>query len=244
MKLKLLVTLIVFLSVVFLVVFSDASTVHSKKGFNVGNMVKNAVIVVVGTVQQTEFVYRSNWVPTYTTDVTIDVTDVIKDDIDANDPLVFMVIGGSGVNPETGEHLKLTVTNTPEFTVGEKVLLFLRRSTRPGRPYNGLYVTAGALDKRAVKDGKIFMPYSYEINSGGRKTSRTFEMSLDLVAKVAKASIEDFDVIKEKEAAIATALAGTPSGQLPTLNDVLLQQLKTSAEQTLEAARRKADEND
>ena len=246
MKLKVLVALIVILSVVFLVVASDASPIHSKKGFNVGNMVKNASIVVVGRVEQTEFVYRSNWVPTYTTDVTIDVTDVIKGDVNADDPLVFMVIGGSGVNPETGEDLTLEVTATPKFTVGEQTLLFLKTSSRRGHPHNGLYVSAGDLGKRAVTDGKILMPYSYQKNFGGKskKIYNTFEMSLDLVVKIAKASIEDFDVIKAKEAAIATALAGTPSGQLPALNEALVQQLKTTAEQALEAARDNAAEND
>ena len=247
MRSRMLATLIIYLSIMFLVMSSDASTVYSKKGFNIGNMTEAAVIVVVGTVDNTEFVYRSNWVPTYTTDVTIDVTDVIKGDIDPDESLVFMVIGGSGINPETGEDLTLEVTATPKFTVGEKVLLFLRRSTRQGRPHNGLQVIAGEYGKRKVVNNKVAMPYSYEttfFDKGRqkditRKHYRRVELPFDLVVQVAKASIEDPDEIKSIEAEVADAAKRAPQGTWPNIASDLLQRLRTTAARTLEEAKQK-----
>ena len=67
-----------------------------------------------------------------------------------------------------------------------------------------------------------------------RKVRRSVELPLDLVVKVAKASIKDYDAIKEIEADVATAVSLTERGARPSLSSELLKQLEETADQILE----------
>jgi hypothetical protein len=138
------------------------------------------------------FVFRDEVNPDYTTDVTIEVRDIIKGKPNVQDRLIrFMILGGTGIHPRTGEDLTCDVSVSPKFKINEKVLLFLKKN--PRLPYSGihdgLYPIGGAYGKMGV------------INN-----HRIVELPLELVVKLARASIIDPGALKALELRYQTLL--------------------------------------
>ena len=250
---KRLATLTLFLAVVLLPLKSEALSIYLREG-SIGHLVKYADIVVVGTVIKTEFVFRGNLRPTYTTDITIEPEDIIKGEPNAGKNIIFMVMGGRGINPITGKDVTLEVDSVPNFTINERVLLFLKRHKHPtqNRPYDGLGPSLSIYGKRKIEDGKVSIPYIYKANivdeyDGIKRTklatiNRTADLSLDLVVTVAKASIIDPDAIKALEADVANAISQTPKGTAPNIEPELLKQFERTAERILRLPEEKPDE--
>lgn len=124
-------------------------------GFNIRNIVKHTDLIVRGTVADKQFVYREDAACQYTTDVTVNVTNRIKGV--PNFGLIkvkFMVYGGEGVHPVTGQNLIVKSSDSPNFEIGEEILLFLSKSKRADQniPHGGYYVFYGELGKMKVED--------------------------------------------------------------------------------------------
>jgi hypothetical protein len=165
------------------------------------------------------FVFRDEVNPDYTTDVTIEVRDIIKGKPNVQDRLIrFMILGGTGIHPRTGEDLTCDVSVSPKFKINEKVLLFLKKN--PRLPYSGihdgLYPIGGAYGKMGVINNSVHFPYTYEetitYSLDGRAMTkvinnhRIVELPLELVVKLARASIIDPGALKALELRYQTLL--------------------------------------
>ena len=202
--------------------------------FNIANLVKHTDLVVLGTVTGMKLIPQER--STSITSITLKVESVIKGEkaIEGR-PLIFRIWEYKGKPIPWVEG------------IGDRLLLFTT-----GLP-NDCYIFRpdGA---RIVTDNKVYIPYTYKINSFSdyynemreRKVRRSVELPLDLVVKVAKASIKDYDAIKEIEADVAKAVSLTPeemqhASPRTTLSVELLKQLDETADQILE---KRADGNE
>ena len=246
MNAKCLVTLILLLSMMFLPLVSEGITVHYPEGFNIVNIVNDVDTVVVGKVIKKVYVFRDNVVPKYTTDITVEVEELIKGKPNVGENEIrFMILGGRGVDPETGEDLICDVSDMPEFRMGERALLFLGKSDDEVRRgiHTGLYLFAGLYGKREIVNNKVWIPYTFQKlvvdNYDGVESSkiidmyRTVELPLDVVIKIAKASIIDADALKELEGQVADVAKRTDFGAAPIIDSGLLKQLQTKADEVL-----------
>ena len=150
--------------------------------FNIANLVKHTDLVVLGKVMDMRLILR-----TYSTSITLEVGTVIKGDKAVRDRLLSFTV--------TGDATKLRILDSiVEFTRGEQVLLFMWADDGDYHIYH-----PGA--KAAVEDNKVRIPYTYKTNRFSdyynemreRRVWRAVELPLDLVVKVAKASIKDYD---------------------------------------------------
>ena len=187
--------------------------------FNIANLVKYTDLVVLGKVKDIRLILR-----TYSTSITLEVETVIKGDKAVGDRLLSFTV--------TGDATKLHILDSiVEFTRGEQVLLFMWED-------DGDYHIYHPSAKAAVEDNKVYMPYTYKKSVDNEmaeiRLEREVELPLDLVVKVAKASIKDHDTIKEIEADVATAVSLTEKGARPSLSVELLKRLEETADQILE----------
>ena len=200
MKLRSIVILAMVLCVLCVPMTSEAlSMAKYEPGFSVAQVVDASVVVVVGRVVETDFVYRANVSPTYTTDITIEVEDFIKGEANAGENRVkFMTLGGADDRPETPESERRVaiVSGEPKFEVNEQVLMFFSKSTRPGLnyAYGGLrpfYIVYG---KRKVVDNKVELLYTL-----GDGSTKKVKVPLDFAKTLGKAAIADKDALARLE---------------------------------------------
>ena len=119
MKSKMVVTFTLVLSVLCVPRASGIMLAY-EKGYSITNFVEDCDLVVDGMVIEKRSVFRQ---PNgCTTDITIEVRDVIKGTPNAGDDRVkFMIAGGEC------DGILSIVEDTAEFEVGEWVLLFLKK---------------------------------------------------------------------------------------------------------------------
>lgn len=208
-------------------------------GYQIATLVFHSDLIVVGSVTDVEFVFREGVGASFTTDITIAVESLIKGEMNAGvNTVKFMVDGGTGPDPVTGEEYVITVEHSPEFEMSERVLVFLKKATRPGLnyPHGGYYVFRGNIGKRKVLgDDKFSMPYTFAIDAviNGkmvtRKVKKFIELPVDLVVEIGKASVKDFEATKLLEANIKEVIDAAPIGAKPELDQDTVDELKTEA---------------
>ena len=157
-------------------------------------MVERCEMVVTGRVKSMVFVHRTDVTPagggTLTTDVTIAVENVIKGTPNAGDNLVtFMIEGGKGINPETGQVQHLRVSHQGNFKVGEEVLVYLRQGGAEGYhqnyPHGRLYLVPG-FGKSPIKDDTVGLVYE-----GAGKRLKLTKVPVDLAVTLGQAAVLD-----------------------------------------------------
>ncbi len=230
---KVFATLTLLILFLFSPCSSDALTLVSPPwDFNIANLVKHTDLVVLGKVTGMRLIPQE-----HSTSITISVESVIKGEKAVGDRLLkFTVSGNAGMKKHRGKRINWLIPGSLKFKLGERLLLFMGgshddyRILRPG-------------GKIIVRDNKVYIPYTYKANRYSdyhnemreRKVRRSVELPLDLVVKVAKASIKDYDAIKEIEADVATAVSLTAEkGARPSLSVELLKRLDKTADQILE----------
>ena len=176
-----------------------------KQGFAPSKRIKSSDLVVVGRVAAKEFVYRANIRAKFTTDITIDVDHVLKGTLNAGKNCVkFMIKGGEGVNPRSGQLELWWNSDTPEFAIGERVLLFLYHSKShlfKNYPYNQLRLHRLHCGKNVIENDQVGLLFPLDDNS-----LRFVKMPIDLVIPLAKAAVKDEDKMILLEAEIKDAL--------------------------------------
>lgn len=235
-------TLILALLVLFSPCSSYALMTEYKPGYQIATLVKDSDLVVVGRVINTQFVFRDNFAPQFTTDITLEVESLIKGAANAGEGTVkFMIKGGHGVNPNTGRELIVGAEHSPTFKSNERVLVFLKISNRAelNYPYGGYYVYRGRIGKRLVRDDKIAMPYTFTTNLFNPRTGTTeaikvkkfIDLPIELAVELGKASDKDFEAILPLEEEIKTVVSTTPAHEKAELTEEKSDNLKDRAKQ-------------
>lgn len=178
------------------------------KGFTLSEAVDKCDLVFVGRITALDFVFRRDILSGYTTDVVIEVTKLIKGKPNAGPTTVkFMILGGEGIHPDTGEDLRVETSTEVEYKLGDRRLFFLASSTgahRANYPYDGLYEWRRHFGVQKVNDGKILM--FYILNISHPNELKGAKMSLDVVLELAKATQEDKEGVVLLEDLIKTEL--------------------------------------
>ena len=202
-----------------------------KQGFALSKRIKSSDLVVVGRVAEKEFVYRANIRAKFTTDITIDVDHVLKGTPNAGKNCVkFMIKGGEGVNPRSGQLELWWNSDTPEFAIGERVLLFLYHSKSHlfrNYPYNQLRLHRLHYGKNVIKNDQVGLLIPLDDNS-----LRFVKMPIDLVIPLAKAAVKDEDKMILLENEIKDALQEQSENSL--LSQDLVDRLMEEAKEILD----------
>lgn len=191
------VSLTIVLSVSCLPDASGSSIVAYEKAYSIANVVNDSDLVVFGRVIKKEFVFREDVLGQFTTDITIDVREMIKGAPNAGEDRVkFMIEGGTGTHPKTGEDVTLMVTSTAEFELRERVLLFLVKSRRSASriPHGGYHVFRSTYGKRLIERNRV--SFLYTLDNGDIKGT---SLPLDLVLQIAKAAAKDYEAASRLE---------------------------------------------
>lgn len=211
---------------------SQPTTAKEKKepsfyfsSLDVNTMVKESKRVFHGEVVRLDYVHRANTMTGITTDVTVRIIDNIRGEPNAGpDHVTFMIRGGIEGNTAT------YIVGAPEFKVGEKVFMFLKKHPRLGQinpftgqriqvPHGGLVV--GPDGKVEVENETVKMPYSYKVPRliEGRhiemESKRIILLPVNLVVKIARAALIDTEAIKQVDDQFRTLAKQTPDG-VPT----------------------------
>ena len=226
MQLKRWLALIFVLFILF-VSQSFASTIMPyKPGHSIANVMADSEVVFVGRVTNTEFVYRANNKPQFTTDITVAVEQVVKGTPNNGENSVkFMIEGGRGVNPETGQVERCVSVGVPKFTVGDRSLFFLCKNKLQTRtiPHNGLYLFRISYGKRPIKNNRVVILYTLD-----DKSLKPVKMPLDLAVLIGKAAVKDKDATLLLESDIKSAIR-TQTG-FALLSQTLVNSLKIEAQ--------------
>ena len=190
--------IVLFLSLV--VIQTSYSGQVNYPPFDITTMTQESDLVVYGKVESTEFVWRENYPPQCTTDITVSVENLLKGETNlGSDRIIFTLLGGTGTNPNTGETLRILSTMSPGLSVDDKVLLFLYVYPYPHLltvPHGGLVLSKSYV--RYVKNGNsVKMPYSIRESTmvDGQmrvvRKDKEVRLPLELVLQTIKASVED-----------------------------------------------------
>ena len=223
---------------------SDGLLTKFEPGYAISTLVKHSDLVVVGRVTDTQFVFRDNMLPKFTTDITLAVESIIKGEANIDENTVkFMIKGGRGVNPHLGRELNVIAQHSPKFALNERVLVFLRKGRRANfqYPYGDYFVFRGRLGKRAVSSDKILMPYTVSVNAVNPRTgnieqisARKFiNLSVDLVVEMGKASVRDFEAAQPLDAEIKTIVSQAPGGVTLELDEETTTRLQNESTRIL-----------
>lgn len=219
-------------AIVITTTLSQPTTAEKKKepsfyfsSLDIHTMVKESKRVFYGEVVRLNYVQRENTRIGITTDVTVRIIANIRGRPNTGpDRITFMICGGIEGNTAT------YIVGAPEFKVGEKVFMFLKQHPRLGQinpftgrririPYDGLVV--GPDGKVEVKDKTVKMPYSYKVPRliNGRQIEMEsiafMDLPINLVVKIARASLIDTEAIKRVDDQLRTLSKQTPDG-VPT----------------------------
>lgn len=200
-------------------------------GFNISNVTDDSELIFVGTVTQTEFVYRAETRYKLTTDVTVSVEDMIKGEPNNGENSVkFMARGGSGFDELTSRRRKLRVVGAHEFEVGDRALFFLNKITRANAniPHGGYLTFRYNYGKREVKDEHVNLLYTLDDDS-----RRSVKMPVDLAALIGKAAVKDKDATLLLESDIKSAIRGQTG--LASLTPTLVDTLKIEAQDIIDS---------
>ena len=204
-------------------------------------MVEDCDLVVAGRVSSIDYVVRQNVLPdgggALTTDITVSVDHVLKGKPNGDEGTVkFMILGGRGVHPETGKRVRMSVSNVPEFTIDEEMMVFLRQGDPddPGSfarnfPHGRYRLYVGTYGKREIENGNVNMLYGDIDNP-----LQLVEMPLDLAVKLGKASQKDKSAAVRLENVIK-AMAHTETEGIVTLDTAIIDDLKRQAQGIIDA---------
>ena len=210
-----------------------ASRTTPKEGLSISSMVKLSDLVFAGEVVGMEFVFREDLPPQFTTDITVEVEEMIKGRPNAGANRVkFMIRGGEGIHPTTGETLICIATGAPEFEIGEKVLIFLLKHKRliehrrlrglSPPPHEGMAPVWWG--NRKIVDEKVSVPYTFKerlFDNGqwrDRTRVRNIRLPIDLAKQMVKAALknaEAISVIEERLRAFAKESPWVQDGPIP-----------------------------
>lgn len=218
---------------------------EDRERFGLLKMVEYCDLVVQGTVSSIDYFVRQGVMPdgtgAFTTDITLDVDEVIKGKPNAGeDTIKFTIIGGEGVDT-TGKRTRLIVNNQPDFVLDEQAMVFLKQgdpnnagSFSRNFPHGRYRLVAGKYGKREIDTGKISMLYGNVTNP-----MILVEMPVTLAVTLGKAAEKDKDAAILLENVIKTA-AFAESGESLTLSTLIIDDLKRRAQAIIDApARRK-----
>ena len=232
MQTRLFQWLVLLLFCISLLCLMGATTVPPKEGLSISSMVDISVLAFTGEVVGMEFVFREDLPPQFTTDITVEVEEMIKGKPNAGENRVkFMIPGGEGVHPKTGEALICVVPEAPQFEIGEKVFIFLRRHKRLNRlpvPYGGLIT--GGWGKRGIVDEKVSVPYTFKkrLFDNGQWRNETWvrdiRLPIALAKQMAQAALRDAEAVSAIEERMRTFAKEAPvvPGERPIPGQALL----------------------
>ncbi len=212
-------------------------------GYQIATLVRHSDLVVVGTVTGADFAYREGIGTTFNTDITITVDSLIKGETNEGEKTVkFMVKGGRGVDPNTGEEVSISAEHSPKFELGERVLVFLKKTERVelNYPYGGYFIYRGNIGKRQVFNDKFSMPYTLSVDAvlDGEmvtvKGKKFIDLPVDLVVELGKASVKDFEGVKLLEEDIKGVINDTPRGAIPTIDEQTVDRLKEESKRIMD----------
>lgn len=216
--------------VLFVLCLSDAFGWDSeyRQGFALSHFVDRSNLIIVGEVIEKEYVTRANISSRFTTDFTIAVEETIKGKPNISKTRVkFMIQGGVGTDPLTGEEIGVEDSDEPKFAVGEKVLLFMANTDKPyyaNYPYGKLRLYRGNYGKRVIKDNKVSFIYGMENDK-----LKPVRMPLDLAVQLSKAALQDKDSMVELESDIKDAIKARTGSNI-NLSQTLVDRLMREAE--------------
>ncbi len=245
MNAKRFATLILLFVVAFTPLAGEASLIYFPQGFQIATMVEHNDLIVVGTVASAQFIFREETPPQFTTDIVINVEEIIKGEPNAGDDRVkFMIPGGTGVNPRTGKISVCRAEGVPDFMLNERVLVFLKKNTNPlpPLPHQRLQLSFGHFGKRAIKNNKLLIPYTFKKEvfdeffqiMKEKPYDRVIDLPLDLVIQIARASIKDYDATKPLENDIKKSITDTPLDDEPKLTEEIIDRLKDESQSILD----------
>lgn len=176
------------------------------------NSIENCDIVAIGTVELLTGVWREDVTESGTdsicTDVTFRIETLIKGEANLGDTHIkFMHEDGSAYVPSAGEVLTQETSPGIKFTVGEKVMLFLKKGDddkyHTTYAYGGRRLYKQRYGKRLVKDD--YVKFRYAKNN----RAKPMKMSLDLAANLAKAFMKNPEAARSLENEIKLEAKGT-----------------------------------
>ena len=226
--------------VLFGLILSDASDAvypEFEPGFNIANVIEATDLVVTGVVTAKAFVYRPTTPFKETTDISVTVDQTIKGTPNnGSNSVIFMHPGGTGVHPN-GTVYRTEFSDTPEFDIGDRVMLFLYKQTTPGMniPHDGYLLFYGYYGKRPIKNNKLLVWYTKEV--AGKKRPFAAKLPVDLVVDIAKAAKEDHEAAEQLETDIKSRLI--PDSVDINLSTTLVDRLKREAKKIVKQAKAK-----
>ena len=214
---------------------SASSDLEYNQGYALSVAVERCDLVFVGRVKIIDYVYRRSIKTGYTTDITVEVEKLIKGTPNIGKQTVkFMIEGGEGIHPDTGEDLRLEVSNAVKYETGDRRLFFLARSNDPYHAnwlYGKLIEYRGGLGAQKVNNDKISVLYLS--NASDSRSLKVVIMPLDVVLDLTIASLKDKAGVVLLENQIKAELASS-DGFVVVLSDTLKSTLKTGAKRITE----------
>ncbi len=204
-------------------------------------MIEYCDLVVKGEVSSIDYVVRQGVMPdgggAFTTDITLDVDVVVKGTPNAGEDTVkFMILGGEGLDPQSGKPWRLIVSDQPKFAVDEEVVVFLKKGDRnddgsfaKNFPYGRYRLVAGTYGKRTIENDKINMRYGDVDNP-----TKRVEMPVNLAVKLGKAFQKDQPAAILLENVIKTAVLAETEDSF-TLTSAMIDNLKRKAQRIIDA---------
>ena len=191
MKVILTIITLFILSLTNAFSFSYHVPAELKKKYSVTYDMERSKIVVVGKVSKLDYKMRAGW----TTDVTIEIDELIKGEPNLGEnQVIFMVEGG----------MNLRVGGQPEFEIGEEVMVFLKDNPEPDSyyrnyPHGRISIVEYYMGKRKIKDGKVYFLYPR-----AKDSLIAVWFPLELAIAYSKAVVKDEDAMKPFEDEIRT----------------------------------------
>ena len=185
-------TIFIFTSVLFVlcVVWNAPALllVPYEKGYSITSFVEDCDLVVYGHVIEKQSVFRPSH--NCTTDITIQAIEVMKGTPNAGAKRVkFMLEGGEcdgSISIAQGE---------PEFELGERVILFLTKSTHPWLPHGGYHIFRVYEGKLPVERSRqVLIQYTLD-----KDVIRSIYLPVGLVIQIAKAAAQDPEAARRLE---------------------------------------------
>ena len=200
--------------------------------------IEKSTIVVVGTVQHKNYVWRDNVVPSggsITTDIVVKVDNAIKGEANlGTEHVKFAIEGGTQFSTAHNKMLTQVVSTEAKYEIGEKVMLFLTddsRNTYYARwPHGRLRTYVADYGKRPVKNDKVTFGYHKTDDS-----LRGVEFPLELASKLGEALVEDKDAAVHIENEIKLLVRGAGDEKV-ILSGTVANRLKQQAQTILDNA--------
>ena len=197
--------------------------------YALSSMVERRTLVVVGTVEHMDYVYREDVLPggkdSATTDIIVRVDTLIKGEPNLGENhVIFMIQGGVYFSERADAMLRLHVGNQPDFEVGEKVMLFLAVPSSPDSfvanyPHGGLHVISAEFGKKQIVDEIAQFRYIR-----GENDAILADFPLNLAVNLAKALVKDKDAAIPLEDEIKALALGNTAEKL-VLTETLVTRL-------------------